>query len=222
MLIKNERSVNTMPPLRDRNNNFNLSYDCFEKAGILNRHFCSVSDLNDRNKDLPPFEVRCKNVLSQIIVSEQDILDMISTLDANKAVGPNIISNKMLIAVKVRISKPLCMLFNKSLHQNIFPLDWKLAHVIPLFKAGDKSFPSNYRPVSLFSCVSKLLEKIVFKHIFNHLQGNKLLCISKLSPIPYLSNLSKSPFIHTVSKALLISANVTLVNCLLSKASKIL
>jgi hypothetical protein len=51
MLIKNERSANTMPPLRDRDNNFNLSYDCFEKAGILNRHFCSVSDLNDRNKD---------------------------------------------------------------------------------------------------------------------------------------------------------------------------
>jgi hypothetical protein len=34
MLIKNERSVNTMPPLRDRDNNFNLSYDCFEKAGF--------------------------------------------------------------------------------------------------------------------------------------------------------------------------------------------
>jgi hypothetical protein len=41
---------------------------------------------------------------------------MISTLDANKAVGPDIISNKILIAVKVQISKPLCMLFNKSLH----------------------------------------------------------------------------------------------------------
>jgi hypothetical protein len=67
------------------------------------------------------------------------------------------------------------MSFNKSLHQNIFPTDWKLAHAIPLFKAGDKSFPSNYRPVSL-----------------------------------------------TLSKALFISANVTLVNCLLSKANKIL
>ena len=108
-----------------------------------------------------------------VIVSEQDILDMISTLDANKAVGPDIISNKMFISVKVQISKPLCMLFNKSLHQNSFPTDWKSAHVIPLFKAGDKSFPYNYRPVSLLSCVSKHLEKIVFKHIFNHLQGNK-------------------------------------------------
>jgi hypothetical protein len=32
-------------------------------------------------------------------------------------------------------------LFNRSLHQNIFPTDWKLAHIIPFFKAGDKSFP---------------------------------------------------------------------------------
>jgi hypothetical protein len=92
-------------------------------------------------------------------VSEQDILDMISTLNANKAVGPDIITTNMLIAVNVQISKPFCMLFNKSLHQNIFPTDWKLAHVIPFFKAGDKSVPSNYRPVSLLSCVSKYLEK---------------------------------------------------------------
>jgi hypothetical protein len=68
----------------------------------------------------------------------------------------------MFITVTVQISKPLCMLFNKSLHHNIFPTDWKLAHAITLFTAGDKSFPSNYRPVSLLSCVSKLLEKIVF------------------------------------------------------------
>jgi hypothetical protein len=82
----------------------------------------------------------------------------------------------MLIAVKVQISKPLCMLFNKSLHQNIFPTDWKLAHVISLFKAGDKSFPSNYQPVSLLSCVSKILEKKFFKYVFYHLHENQLLC----------------------------------------------
>ena len=74
-------------------------------------------------------------------MSEQYILDMNSTLDANKAVGPDIISNKMRIAVIVKISKSLCMLFIKSLHQNMFPTNWKLAHVIPLFKAGDKIIP---------------------------------------------------------------------------------
>jgi hypothetical protein len=56
----------------------------------------------------------------------------------------------------------------------VFPSDWKIAHVIPLFKNGDKSLPSNYRPISLLSCVSKVLEKIMFKHVFNHLLENKL------------------------------------------------
>lgn len=81
----------------------------------------------------------------------------------------------MLLAVRNEISKPLCLLFNKSLHERVFPDQWKIAYVIPLFKSGDKSLPSNYRPVSLLSCVSKLLEKIVFKNIFNHLHENKLL-----------------------------------------------
>jgi hypothetical protein len=45
------------------------------------------------------------HLASHIVVSEQYILDMISTFDANKAVGPDIISNTMLIAVKVQISK---------------------------------------------------------------------------------------------------------------------
>ena len=100
--------------------------------------------------------------LLKSVVSEQDILDMISTLDANKAVAPDTLRNKMLIAITVQISKPICMLFNNSLHQNIFPTNWKLAHVIPLLKAGDKSFLANYRPVSLLSCVSKILEKKCF------------------------------------------------------------
>jgi hypothetical protein len=59
--------------------------------------------------------------------------------------------------------------------------------VIPLFKNGDKSLPSNYRPVSLLSCVSKIFEKIVFKNIFNHLHKNKLLCKFQSGFIPGLS-----------------------------------
>ena len=81
----------------------------------------------------------------------------------------------MLVSVKEEISKPLCSLFNKFLREKVFPSDWKIAHVIPLFKNGDKSLPFIYRPTSLLSCVSKVLEKNMFKHVFNHLLENKLL-----------------------------------------------
>jgi hypothetical protein len=56
-----------------------------------------------------------------------------------EAVGPDIISNRMLVSVKEEISKPLCSLFNVSLREKVFPSDWKIAHVIPLFN----SFISN-------------------------------------------------------------------------------
>jgi hypothetical protein len=86
-------------------------------------------------------------------------------------VGHDIISNRMLLAVKNEIAKPLSMLmlFNRSIQEMVFPDQWKIAHVIALFKKGDKSLASNYRPVSLLSCVSKILEKIVYKQIYNHL-----------------------------------------------------
>lgn len=192
MLLKDDRSTNEFPPLRDPCDGFNLLYDVSDKADILNKYFCSISTINDENIDLPDFPERCNIDLSEIVVIEQEVLDIISTLNANKAVIPDIISNKMSISVKNVISKPLCMLFNKFLQERVFPTHWKLAHVIPLFKSGDKSLPSNYRPVSLLSCVSNILGIIIFKHIFNHLQKTVLLykfqsgLISKFSTIHQL------------------------------------
>ena len=161
MLLKNDRSTNELPPLHDPFNNFNLAYDATQKSNVLNTYFCSITMLNDDDAVLPDFHDRCENILSQVIVTEQEVIDMLCTLNANKAVGPDIISNRMLVSVKEEISKPLCSLFNKSLREKVFPSDWKIAHVIPLFKNGDKSLPSNYRPISLLSCVSKVLEKII-------------------------------------------------------------
>jgi hypothetical protein len=54
-------------------------------------------------------------------------------------------------------------------------------------KSGKVSLPSNYRPVSLSSCVSKIFEKIVFKNILNHLHKNKLLYKFQSGFIPGLS-----------------------------------
>jgi hypothetical protein len=61
---------------------------------------CSITDLEDDGIDLPDFDDRGCNTLTTIVVSEQDVIDILNILDPNKVVGPDIISNKMLIAVK--------------------------------------------------------------------------------------------------------------------------
>ena len=74
------------------------------------------------------------------------------------------------------IHEPLTRLFNKSLRAGHFPTSWKQANVTPIFKnKGTNSEPTNYRPISLLSCISKIFEKLVFKQVYKHLTDNNIL-----------------------------------------------
>ena len=55
------------------------------------------------------------------------------------------------------------------------PDDWKCAHVIPLFKKGNRADPGNYRLVSLTSTSCNVLQHILFSHIMKHLDKYKIL-----------------------------------------------
>ena len=73
------------------------------------------------------------------------------------------------------LSQHMSDIFNCSLSKSYFPDKWKAANVIPVYKKGEKTDPSNYRPISLLSCVSKVFEKCVFKHFYNYLNTNSLI-----------------------------------------------
>jgi len=72
------------------------------------------------------------------------------------------------------LSKPLCLLFNKSIETGIVPTDWKAANVTAIFKKGNKSQPGNYRPVSLTCITCKVMESVVRDVIVSHLIDNDL------------------------------------------------
>jgi hypothetical protein len=67
-------------------------------------------------------------------------------------------------------------LFNLSLQTGNFPDKLKMSRTVPIFKSGDPSLCDNYRPISLLSSISKILEKAVAMRLVNHLKQNKLLC----------------------------------------------
>ena len=71
--------------------------------------------------------------------------------------------------------EPLKYLFNLSIEKAIFPDDLKIAKVTPIYKAGDKSDLSNYRPASVLSCFSKIVERIMYNHLYQFLTENKIL-----------------------------------------------
>ena len=73
------------------------------------------------------------------------------------------------------MSKPLLHIFRLSLEEGIFPDDLQTAKVTPIFKAGDENDFGNYWPISVLSCFSKILEKIMYKRLFNHLSEHNVL-----------------------------------------------
>ena len=72
--------------------------------------------------------------------------------------------------------KPILrIIFQFSLNTGNVPNDWKIANVVPIYKKGERSNPSNYRPVSLTCIICKLFEHIIASHIMQHLEDNNIL-----------------------------------------------
>ena len=59
------------------------------------------------------------------------------------------------------ILEPLCMIYNKCISTGVFPRCLKIARLVPIFKSGDRLDANNYRPVSILSPLSKILEKYI-------------------------------------------------------------
>ena len=76
--------------------------------------------------------------------------------------------------LNTELAIPLFILFRKTLEYEQIPTAWKEGQIIPIFKKGDKSSVSNYRPVSLTSVISKVMETLVRNNIMEHLINEKL------------------------------------------------
>ena len=64
---------------------------------------------------------------------------------------------------------------NKMLAQGVYPERVKFSLIKPIYKSGDKSSPSNYRPISLLRVFSKICEKVLYKRLFDHLNSSVIL-----------------------------------------------
>jgi hypothetical protein len=189
-----------------------------EKAQAFNEFFLSHSNIDDSNANLPDDD-NFPNNLDSITATEEEVHDLLKCIDTTKATGPDGISPKLLYEAGASIVPSLTKLINLSLSTSKVPKKWKIANVIPLFKKGDKHERNNYRPVSLLSCVSKILERIVFKHFFNFLRENHFLSQHQSGFQPGDSTVNQLSYLyHFFSKALDEKKDVHIIFCDISKA----
>jgi retron-type reverse transcriptase len=85
------------------------------------------------------------------------------------------IPTKFLRDAATIIAPTVAHIVNLSFEKGIVPTDIKMAKVIPLYKKGNRLDPGNYRPVSILSVVSKIIEKVVHKQIYDYVSKNRLI-----------------------------------------------
>ena len=137
----------SIPPLK-KNNTSTLYFTDEEKANIFNEYFLQQTQVDNSDKTVqdlgPPLY---SNTLSEVILTPDETKSVIKSLKSDKASGPDGISNNILKESSRELSIPLCNLFNYSLQICKIPSSWKEANVTVIFKKGDPSLPSNYRPI---------------------------------------------------------------------------
>ena len=117
--------------------------------------------------------------MSTIECDDRDVFRAITSLPARTASGPDGILSQMLKGTAEVTSSSLSTLFNLSLRKGVIPSEWKTSNVTPVYKAGDPKCVTNYRPISLLSLPSKLLERIVHSRLLSYILSNSILSTSQ-------------------------------------------
>ena len=148
------------------------------KANLMNSYFAMVG-LKLSNTLPPPTSCRygktCADKgetdsprLTDAYVSKSLVVDKIKALKTRKSTGPDNISPKLLKLAGDAIVPSLLSLFRLSLNTSRVFTSWKTARLTPVYKKDDETDCCNYRPISLLSVPSKILESVVNDTIVRH------------------------------------------------------
>ena len=111
-------------------------------------------------------------------IDSTDYHNIITSMKAKRSTGFDEVSNKLIKDVQIEIREPIMDIINTSLCTGKVPDSWKTAKIIPLHKSGDKQDTNNYRPISLLSALSKIMEKVVHKQTYQYVE-QKILTVSQ-------------------------------------------
>ena len=117
----------------------------------------------------------CPNSMFINAVNDDEVVNIIKSCKPKHSQDCDDINMYVLSKVTDHIVKQLVHIFNLAVPSGIFPSEMKTAKVIPLFKSGDRSDFPNYRPISLLSQFSKVLEKLFNFRLEQFLISNKIL-----------------------------------------------
>ena len=157
-----DKELNRKVPLTDTCDFLNGFF-----ANVGNRKYPNLGVFEDTNVEGDKLEIK------NIGVREVEKLTL--GIDVTKDSCVEGVSSKILKIAIGKLTRATCYLFNKSLSLGIFPRKWAIGYINILPKGGDKTDPSNWRPITQTCIPAKMLEKIVQCRFMAHLDTNNIL-----------------------------------------------
>ena len=155
-------------------------FDQSKIAHGFNKFFTDVgpklaSSIPSSSKDFNDFLSSASTSLDEYLLQDEELNEVLNNLKANKSPGFDDISSTIFKRCRENIFNLIKHVFSLSLKQGMFPENLKIARVPPIFKKDEKFLFTNYRPISVLPCFSKLLEKIMYKRLYKYLSENNYL-----------------------------------------------
>jgi hypothetical protein len=147
------------------------------KASLLNEFFTSVGIRSaEQAGQVIPDIIHIENAprLRLEAPSHYQLFKYLYNLKEKKPAGPDKIPPSFYKTFAHSLVAVLHNIFSACIAACNIPRPWKQAHVTPIFKKGDKSDPSNYRPISITSVIAKVFERAIYDQLVQHFEANLL------------------------------------------------
>ena len=174
---KHSKLKSSVAPL-SREEDGELVTDPVEKAELLQDQFAGVFSDPSAVDPLAAAEAvpEFAEHLTDIVFTPEDIVESLGELKPFSAAPEGDIPAIILKNCRASLCNPLWLLWDRSMRTGGVPEALKSQFITPIFKKGSRSTPSNYRPVSITSHISKVFERIVRKQMADFLEVNGLNC----------------------------------------------
>jgi hypothetical protein len=143
-------------------------------CNLFAQYFQSTFHAPEVTSRLPNLDDLCQGNfgISDIEVNPKEIGILLKTINVNKGAGPDSIPPHFIRQCTNNLITPLSIIFKRSLCEGTVPISWKSAFITPIHKSGDRSNVKNYRPISKLCIFAKILEKIVYRQVYNALESS--------------------------------------------------
>lgn len=172
------RHNNSNKPIVLKQNNLEIPVQ--DTPNIFNDYFSSiplrlVEALPPTNRD--HFRLQLPYVFNEITyfnITEAEVRDVILSFK-HKHCHKYEVQPIILCRILNILCPFLAKLYNKCFYSGIYPTDFKIARVIPLFKSGNANDVANFRPISTLPIFSKIFEKLLHSRLNHFITVNNIL-----------------------------------------------